>query len=401
MAVATIKLHQTGKSLLAELKPKEVGVIEFRPHDNYDGEFGFDWVLYNDDTIYKDIIGKYKIKRKGNIFDSDNNEYEKFLGKYKNFRHPIDKKKKYYIPYMTLLPERTAKLILRIKITEEIQNYKFSYDENIFTLDKSETDLNKSIGEHKNIELNIKCLKSFSKNEYISVYGDGKLMGAIIVIANKNILQKDIICYKVVTLPHLKKWEEDTDEKEKIESHIKKYLAQFYIEPIINFKDYIDYERDEKLVNFIRENHLLMERNSRVINTEKIEFNNIYSFFESNINNNEDNSYKIFFIPFAGGKIVDGKIELASGYSEKIGGKISVIFSSHYDKKVAPTHELLHCFGLPHTFEEGLDVVFEENKTNNLMDYTKTERSSSLFMQWRKVNKNINNNIDEIKLENE
>ena len=62
MAVATIKLHQTGKSLSAELKPKGVGVIEFRPHDNYDGEFGFDWVLYNDDTIYKDIIGKYKIK---------------------------------------------------------------------------------------------------------------------------------------------------------------------------------------------------------------------------------------------------------------------------------------------------------------------------------------------------
>ena len=45
MAVATIKLHQTGKSLSAELKPKGVGVIEFRPHDNYDGEFGFDWVL--------------------------------------------------------------------------------------------------------------------------------------------------------------------------------------------------------------------------------------------------------------------------------------------------------------------------------------------------------------------
>jgi len=100
---------------------EEIGlaVVHFRPLDTWRGEFGFDWVLYNDDTIYKDIIGKYKIKRKGNIFDSDNNEYEKFLEKYKNFPHPIDKKKKYYIPYMTLLPERTAKLILRIKITED------------------------------------------------------------------------------------------------------------------------------------------------------------------------------------------------------------------------------------------------------------------------------------------
>ena len=44
MAVATITLRQTGKSVSGELKHTPDFFIHFRLSKKYDGDFGFDWL---------------------------------------------------------------------------------------------------------------------------------------------------------------------------------------------------------------------------------------------------------------------------------------------------------------------------------------------------------------------
>lgn len=401
MAIATITLHATGKKISAELKPNGVGVIHFRPHANYQGEFGFDWVRDEiDPTPYNGIVGKYiskrdkKSKKIEKVFEPNEKNYKDLLKEYKTFKHPINTNDDYYIPYLTLLPNAEAKFTLHLDIKSYINEYHFEYDDTLFELSK--TDLSEKEAGKYQTDFSIKCIKEFSKNQYVSIYGDGNLMGAIIILANNNIIKKDIVCYKVITTPREKVWEEDKVQKEKIEIHIKKYLSQFYVEPYIEFEDYIDYDKNIKLSNFVTKNHLLRQGSPPYIDTSQENFGGIYSVFENNFKESDD-WYKIFVIPFAGGKIIDGEVKYASGYAKEIGQKIAIIFGTRYDIEVAPTHELLHCFGLPHTFEEGLGFVFEEEKTDNLMDYTKNIRVSSLFIQWKKVNSKINNNIEKIK----
>ena len=113
-------------------------IVEFRPLDSYDGDFGFDWFRVGDcgDKAFKDIIisplsqleNEYK---KFNVPDSENQE--KFIP--------------YYIPYLSLYSDKVsatvkegekppykAELRMSLRILSELEKIEFDYDEKYFSI---------------------------------------------------------------------------------------------------------------------------------------------------------------------------------------------------------------------------------------------------------------------------
>ena len=83
----------------------------------------------------------------------------------------------------------------------------------------------------------------------------------------------------------------------------------------------------------------------------------------------------------------------------------AVLFSGLDEETLA--HEILHSFGLPHTFTNNVlplvPCTFKAQETHNMMDYSHwkyeldlvTERNSkdrfyTWYWQWRIINRNIN-----------
>ena len=96
MAVATIKLHQTGKSLSAELRHTNHVTVEFRPLPEWEGEFGFDWMRDEGGNSYKEnILRGYKPNenREGKLSYRQLDKSEAFkkleVSKSKNWREII------------------------------------------------------------------------------------------------------------------------------------------------------------------------------------------------------------------------------------------------------------------------------------------------------------------------
>jgi len=143
--------------------------FEFRPLEDWRGEFGFDWLRENDDNqvSFTDINRQqfvdenyYMLLESGygdGLQDLNPDEaYRKLKEQY--LRHPINKEgmtnmneDEYYVLYLTLFPKSYVDTInptpavspmyqatLRMlgEITEDIDRLEFGYDETLFELDK-------------------------------------------------------------------------------------------------------------------------------------------------------------------------------------------------------------------------------------------------------------------------
>ena len=143
--------------------------FEFRPLEDWRGEFGFDWLRENDDnkTSFIDSNSQqfvdenyYMLLESGygdGLQDLNPDEaYRKLKEQY--LRHSINKEgmtnmneDEYYVPYLTLFPKSYVDTInptpvvspmyqatLRMlgEITEDIDRLEFGYDETLFELDK-------------------------------------------------------------------------------------------------------------------------------------------------------------------------------------------------------------------------------------------------------------------------
>lgn len=422
MAVATIKLHQTGKSLSAELKPKGVGVIEFRPHDNYDGEFGFDWVRMTNYGIRWEILEKFeKIAYKGNIgkyimrqdeeeFDPRDEKYNKLLGMYKTFLHPIINDGLCYIPYLTILPKAEAKLNLFLNVIQPIEKYQIKYND-FFELNIKETDIPQNVGDDYKVELTIKCLKEFSENQYILFLGDDNLIGVIMVLAN-NQMKKIKVAYYDVSWKGNKN--NDLISENDFMTTLKKYLAQFYIEPeIVSFGVYEDEKNENKILDFIDKKNLIKVDVDNPTENYIDMGNNRFNFINKILNKYTQKvkkCYKIFRLPYKIGELETigkvTKVSYADGFASEVGGK-SVFLAKDFNIEHTLAHEVLHCLGLEHTFDNSLEsntFVFRKYHTDNIMDYIEPDDSkrifnkgiTSSFWQWRKINNLINNKIKDI-----
>lgn len=126
------------------------------------------------------------------------------------------------------------------------------------------------------------------------------------------------------------------------------------------------------------------------------------------------NAYKIFFLDLPvfwnSAEADDTEKGSLAGKANKIVSKAAIIAMV---PKISSTvcHELLHCFGLYHSFSNRGDFTYKKCMTSNIMDYqflkvadekkyNGLERVSLSLWQWRKIRKLFEDNEIDIKKEN-
>ena len=103
------------------------------------------------------------------------------------------------------------------------------------------------------------------------------------------------------------------------------------------------------------------------------------------------NAYKIFFLGEYGMRVTNGEDVYLGGHANDIPSKGLVIYKDPDESVVC--HEILHCYGLYHSFSNEGKHTFEKKKTSNIMDY-----STNTISLWRWQWNIIGNALDVNKL---
>lgn len=407
---------------LIEMDPK--CLVHFRPHSQYDGEYGFDWVRLGDsgnkgDVWYKNITGYYEFpKLAGGSYDFCNPKFIKSTKEYDNlvfseFRRfsvpwkTTNEKAPYIypIPYMTLLPDYTAKLKLIVEVEEEPDKFEFKFNESYFDISiQKELPIAKGTVTLDSA-ISVKCKAYFERDEFIEVYavkGEEKyLAGRMIVKRNDKKSHRFIkICFVSVLIAGKKTNMDLAKEK----AALRKYLRQAYIKAEIKLETIV--VQSEKEVRTAFDNNSEEPKESVFYILEK----NLYQQRQKNYLAFKYNNYrKIYFTPMifesnsCGGKgYIMGQtqhIPKAKGF-ERPGVIISDVVRTNKLLKTSPSidastvaHEIFHSIGLQHTFVNGSKYVFKEFSTDNIMDYydkATAIKAKQLFKwQWEKLWANL------------
>ena len=430
--VATIK-HGEASAVSKELtiKPTPKVVVNFRPHANYSGEFGFDWLRVGDtelfgDHKYQDIVSKQytdnkltKLVMNGNtyngIFKKDKALFEKLQKTYKTFQLPWKAKNKdtqklenptYYMPWLSLKEGETAHLQLLLDVKQPCDRIAFEKSEH-FKFEPNSFELSPEKGKiitdakAKPLEVKITCTCSFETDTDISILAiqdkcNGQEVrleaGKIKAWANNasKFKEKKVVFVQVKTpevVPLFGKRKVDAS----LESiRINNYLKQAFIE-LDKTSEIIDLDltADEDFKKFISKPNIIPQTN----NSEQLH-NFLKQKLAKDFKNKYKDHFKAFYFAEAGGKT--GGL---SGYS-MFHADFVIVFKSANDQTAA--HEFLHAFNLAHSFtnQEAIasaEFTYEYSKTDNLLDYShhvsghKNSRCSLWYWQWKIANESIKN----------
>ncbi|WP_264857519.1 hypothetical protein, partial [Capnocytophaga catalasegens] len=401
-------------------------MVKFRPHDKWQGEFGFDWLREGDsgqlgDTWFGKIMGRYynevsfstlftNTNSWSNYFKKELDMYNRKLRLYTNLQinwKSVKGKPYFYaVPMLTLLKGKTATFNLKLEIEETPKKLTFEFADDDATtylkLNKTEiTDIREGKYTLYN-QLSIECIKEFDDIQILYVKADDEICGAIKIHPNSSKYienENKIVFIKVKTdlngeINGLLKEE----EKEKII----KILGQALVKPKIEEeKEMLDCKGNVFKTKFAT--FVWIDTKKRIAaykisiegktETQAIQLqNDLLRYLEqktrSKFGDKYDNYYKIYLIN-----------EPASwnGYSNSE-TKMSICFQSRTEETVI--HELLHMMRLPHTFASvGQRAIFtyEQGKTNNIMDYSHQKKYGNVpritlfHWQWKIINPKLLN----------
>ena len=396
-------MHELNTAKEYETVKEEIGTkvcVQFRTSESYSGEFGFDWVRFADtkrtgdieENRYDKIIGS--CKGEGKNFKQKTNKYYKFLFEYKQ-QYIIPWKKKeaeaakaatlntgtndgkkstdylYVVPVMTLRQGNSANLVLNIDVNEKAKSFKYEYDTELFSLNKTTVkicDKGSYKGENGDT-LRITCKKEFSEDKEICLYAydeqeNKSLAGKLIVKANdeKHRYALDVVMVRVKTALYAEGKSlgniPPKDPSRKI--ILDKYFSQCYIDANIEEceLDLTTPDRKEAFLAYTEGGYL----KGKELPAEVFEYLT-KTFNEDNITSKYKEYHKIFFLN------EKNEDESLYGQARKICSKeVVVLAPGLHDTTCA--HELFHALGLYHSFSDLNQHTFEKYKTDNIMDYS-------------------------------
>jgi len=424
--------------------PKCYGI--FRPHDVWEGEYGFDWVRFKDEKIKtkdnnekgndydtKELLGKYlsnacatkrancasvntygmtcpaashkyciNINSWSDVFEKDsakpdpakNEMYKKLkstffndtYSKYWDTNHG-DTELMEHTPTLTVLKGKTIKLSLRV--------YR-----KIISKKKGVIDPANLVWKYDHAFFNITAT-----DINVSKINEGDPKDFSFTLECKNTFEQNqiieieldgMICGKLLVLAN-----DDAHRRIMDAVLIKIRVDIGNGEKVGIFNGGID-----TIKNILNQAYVSLKEDTEVtfnigsldpvyINsaTHEIKFNgNLLTYLNNRVKNELDSKYASYFKVYALDEVCEGG---TLGFSVP-GTDSCIVFNGHNNSTAS--HELLHSLGLPHTFvaeetSENGKYTFEALKTENVMDYSHWNnliRRSTFHWQWKIMNNKIN-----------
>ena len=415
-------------------------LVEFRPHSNWKGEYGFDWIRTGDtgrsgDNPLYCILGRYyiPIPNSGGEIDScgtpeNIEEYYKYgtpvnvtpedyysykfikdkemfnrltrtFSRFKiTWKNPAKELPFYVVPILTLWKGRKATFSLKFEGKEKAKNITFEFensfveDKGYLTLERPKLDLNKISLENGNLNylkkdcFTICCNKEFDTPQKLLVKADGKLCGAMLILPNSYKVRREIKIVIIYTETSI------SDKKGELvgkEESLRNFLNQAMIDPKITYENLVcKYKNKEENKKF-KEECTYFDKKDRIyylkgMNMRTFE-NHILKFYYEKFKDKYNDYYKIF--------LVGERSEKYEGFTE-VWNKYSFCLLNADERTAA--HEVLHSIGLDHTFEKNSDdFIYKGQQTDNVMDYQ--NKGVALYQwQWKLINPAIKEILNRI-----
>ena len=412
-----------------EQQMKYPPIVHFRPLPEWDGEFGFDW-LRDDPTIVKvkeqDENGKEEIKEEVEppycetieaFFDksrfseevaagnSDKNEaYNKLKKEY--VKLTLSTGEEYYVPWLTLLPEKKAVLQLVYQgDTDTDMDILLEYKDNLGITPYKKKNAIKSLKDAagkkiKTIEITAK--KTFSSIQEIKVYTS--LMGEKVLIGQLLVLPND----KIRTISKVKLIGVKTEKKEvkfpqKQKDALERILSQAFLR--VDCEDLSCTLKEEDIFSSY------MTSSKIVIAGEEFLKNLKEKYVQSK---GDDGSILVFLVDKKATDVLTQK-EKVTGFTlfererhpkypkDKVAAsyehsRTSVVFVENSEYTLA--HEFLHCLGLGHIHRDfgGNGYLYKKQRfifirganVTNIMGYSSIKKGILWSWQWRLLSPYLN-----------
>lgn len=382
----------TKHAQLTILPPPKV-LVNFRPHNNYAGEYGFDWIRMGDtgrpgDVWYRDIIGSYS----AGSFVQDTNEYLRLRSEFQMLAHPTKPNDRYVVPVLTLLPGKKATFSLKVEVAADADQVTFRYDKTLFRLNQEEVP-HKTEGEETLPDyLEIECLKEFGTNQYIEVLADNTFAGKLKVLANDEAhrYKADVVFVKVKT---------DligSGRSGKVVSNLTGEAAflEKYLNQALTTSNVVTLELDLRADATLNSTYKVLLPDDTIAIKHQ---GSIHTYLETAFaaaHPGYSSYFKVFFFEEKGyyhaGR---GLYQGLNGVADGIPSKSVILYKTHNSSTT--THELLHAMGASHSFSNSGHFTFKKGETENIMDYShqtafgSKNRISTWQWQWRTIWPNL------------
>ena len=400
-----VKYASSGTEYIEKRRPE--CTVQFRRCQDYDNSFGFDWLRVGDTS--ETGCGWYRNCMDLNAYDQlVAAEYRSFSQQWKQESEKYKATSLYVIPWVTLMKGNTAKFRVKLEVNKPsgildvkvIGREATALSVNLTTIDAQQT------GDYYNsMDLKVTCNTQFSSELAVEIRTEQELVGKMIFVPNTKTYSINIVLIPVKIVGA------NTPNVSSYTSNLSKYFKQAYVTPNFSvLNPALDLTKgslvDIMTINKKKEKRVIFDAYFRNNPEKRINTSNgirtfknapdglggldLYAFLDKMLCYQHPqfasllrNTYRLYCF--------DAEAT-AAGQAEGIGESFAAaVFKT--TSKCTPTHEILHCLGLRHTFDDKNKYLFRQYYTDNIMDYIPNDidsRNSLLYWQIKHIWNSLN-----------